>query len=88
MDDDLDAAKLAIHAALGDIGFERDFTRRAKCLYTGVLDKAGLAVPVSIEVTDFDFLEYPEIRIAPQYVLPDRKLPHILGIEQSVCRFR
>ncbi|MDX0518898.1 ThiF family adenylyltransferase [Sinorhizobium medicae] len=87
MDEDVNCARLEIHAALGEIGFERDFRQRGKCSYSGVLDTTGLAIPVSIEITDFDFLEYPVIRIAPQYALPDRKLPHILGFDRSVCYY-
>lgn len=69
------------------IGFERDFHQRGKCSYLGIIDKTGLAIPVSIEITDFDFVEYPVIRIAPQYALPDRKLPHILGSDRGVCYY-
>ncbi len=87
MDDANDFARLEIHSALCDIGFSRVYDQRAKCLYTGVLDETGLNVPVSIEVSDFDFVLYPNIKISPRFALPDRKIPHVLGVDRSVCYY-
>ncbi|WP_349962426.1 ThiF family adenylyltransferase [Rhizobium sp. ZPR3] len=82
-----DLARLEVHAALGDLGFERDYRRSGRFVYTGTLDRTGLSVPVSIEITDFDFVDYPTIKITPQFALPDRKLPHVLGVDRTVCYY-
>jgi molybdopterin/thiamine biosynthesis adenylyltransferase len=82
-----DLAQLEIHAALNDLGFERVYEQRGKFRYNGVLDKTGLAVPVSIEITDLDFIEYPSIKIAPQFELSGRRIPHVLGIERNICYY-
>lgn len=85
--DDRSFAELQIHDALLGRGFERDFAQRGKILYRGVLDRAGISIPISIEIHDFNFLVYPVIKIAQHYNLPHRKLPHVLGTQREVCYY-
>jgi len=76
-----------IHDALVQNGFERVYGEGRPCLYRGTLCLAGEAIPVRMEVTDFDFVQYPEISIESGYVLPARRLPHVLGPDRSLCYY-
>ena len=77
-----------IHDALIQNGFERVYGEGRPCLYRGTLScPAGEAVPVRIEVSDFDFVRYPEIWIDTGHQLPTRKLPHVLGPDRSLCYY-
>ncbi len=76
---------LYIHDALIQEGFSRVFEKDKDCLYHGVLDPKGAAVPISFEVKDFNFVRFPEIKIRPEYPLDKRKLPHVLGSNGSLC---
>ncbi|MGP4751535.1 hypothetical protein G6M86_20200 [Agrobacterium tumefaciens] len=85
--DDLELAKLKIHDALVGVEFQRDFVKRGRCCYNGVLDKSGVSIPVSIEVVDFNFILHPVIKIAQHHKLPDGQIPHVLGDERVVCYY-
>ncbi len=80
------AARLAVHDALEQRGFTSLVPGLGTSLYTGVLD-SELSIPVTIEVGDFDFVTYPPIRIEPGVRMPNRTLPHLLGVERSVCYY-
>ncbi|MBZ9813832.1 E2/UBC family protein [Mesorhizobium sp. CA7] len=44
-------------------------------------------VPVEVIVQDFDFVQYPVIRILDPSISKSRKLPHILGPDGIVCYY-
>ncbi|TIV75490.1 MAG: hypothetical protein E5V79_01100, partial [Mesorhizobium sp.] len=55
--------------------------------YRGHLPINPTAVPVEVIVPDFDFVQYPVIRILDLSISKTRKLPHILGPEGIVCYY-
>ncbi|TXN41205.1 hypothetical protein FV232_09380 [Methylobacterium sp. WL30] len=87
MADDRTAARHAVHDALGQRGFMRMAPVSRSPFYAGVLERHAAAIPIAIEVTDFDFVKYPRIRIDPGYVMPDRMLPHLQGVDRSICYY-
>ncbi|UIY45312.1 ThiF family adenylyltransferase [Methylobacterium radiotolerans] len=87
MADDQTAARLAVHDALGQRGFTRLAPVSGSPFYAGVLQRHAGAIPVAIEVTDLDFVRYPRIRIEPDYAMPDRMLPHLQGVDRSICYY-
>ncbi|WP_091681957.1 ThiF family adenylyltransferase [Methylobacterium sp. 275MFSha3.1] len=81
------AARLAVHDALRQRGFERVAPVSGAPHYAGTLDRDGLRIPVTIEVSDLDFVRYPRICIQAGFAMPDRTLPHLLGVDRSVCYY-
>ena len=87
MADHRTAARLAVHDALGQRGFSRVAPVSSTPFYAGMLECRADAIPVAIEVTDFDFVRYPRIRIDANYPMPDRMLPHLQGVDRSICYY-
>lgn len=87
MADRQSAARLAVHDALRQRGFERVAPVSGVPHYAGTLDRDGLRIPVTIEVNDLDFVRYPRICIQAGFAMPDRTLPHLLGVDRSVCYY-
>jgi molybdopterin/thiamine biosynthesis adenylyltransferase len=52
-----------------------------------VLDPTGLRIPGIVEIDDFDFVEYPRIRIVRDYPISDRRIPHLIGPEREICYY-
>lgn len=85
MSGDRAGALLKAHDALGQRGFRRDSGARGRAFYRGELDPTSLRVPVTLELADLDFIDPPPIWIDPSYEIADRKLPHLLGAQRSLC---
>ncbi|GAA0240044.1 hypothetical protein LNAOJCKE_3177 [Methylorubrum aminovorans] len=81
------ASRLLIHDALKQRGFERAFDAEGGPAYVGLLDPSVLKIPISMRVDDIDFVEYPQIRIDPDYPMPARAVPHLLGLDRSICYY-
>lgn len=80
-------ARRKVHDALVQRGFARSWVSSERFVYSGKLDDGGLHIPVEFEITDFDFVHYPEIRLDPAWPSPARKVPHVLGRNYAVCYF-
>jgi molybdopterin/thiamine biosynthesis adenylyltransferase len=80
-------ALLLIHDALVQRGFRRHSQLWGSPVYRGRLDPTSLNVPISISITDLDFINPPLISIGEEYPIGGRTLPHILGIGRAVCYY-
>ncbi|MDW5317463.1 ThiF family adenylyltransferase [Rhizobium sp. PL01] len=80
------SASQRVHDALTQRGFERDWCSE-RVIYFGVLDPYALKVPVSIDVTDLDFVRPPPIRVKEGYDTAGRRLPHLLDESRSFCYY-
>lgn len=86
MVDQRQVSRLFVHDAL----VQRKFERLPGCrfdTYRGYLPINPKPVPVEIIVPDYDFLQYPVVRIVDASVLDNRKLPHILGPAGIICYY-
>lgn len=68
-------------------GFARDWTEPSKVVFLGRLDPMGLNVRVSAEVSDFDFVRFPQIRLREAPAGSARQLPHVLSGDGTLCYF-
>ena len=84
MDDDKTNSLRAIDAALRQQGFARDW-QRPMLAYTGVLDKTGLRIPVSVEVQDIDFGKPPVVRLLRTGDARLKPVAHVAGPEGVLC---
>lgn len=73
-----------IDAALKQEGFKRDWGASGHPFYNGRLDRKGLNIPVSIEIVDLDFVDFPRIRLKsdPGSGAP---IPHLMGADGEIC---
>ncbi|GJE46139.1 hypothetical protein AEGHOMDF_5339 [Methylobacterium soli] len=81
------AARTAVHDALGQRGFTPAASASGTALFSGVLDPNVLGIPTTIAVDDLDFVAYPRIQIEPGFHMPERTLPHLLGVNRSLCYY-
>ncbi|BAQ46049.1 dinucleotide-utilizing enzymes [Methylobacterium aquaticum] len=81
------AARAAVHDALRQRGFTPAAPEAGASLYAGILDPDALGIPITIAVEDLDFVAYPCIRIEPGFVMPARTLPHVAGLDRSLCYY-
>ena len=81
------AARAAVHDALGQRGFTPASPAAGASLYAGILDPDDLGIPTIIAVDDLDFVAYPCIRIEPGFTMPVRTLPHVAGLDRSLCYY-
>ena len=86
MVDEGDRQRLAIHDVLVERGFAR-VPGPGYDLYTGALDILPQKVPVSLLITDMNFVTLPIIVIDKSWVAPDRKLPHVIGPGGILCYY-
>jgi hypothetical protein len=82
-----DKVRLLVHDALVQRYFKREYGHGLRYVYHGLLDPTGLRIPGVVEIDDFDFVKYPQIRIASDYRLSDRRIPHIIGPEREICYY-
>ena len=78
--------KRRVHDALVQRGFSRDWSTD-RAVYRGVLDPTNLMVPVSIDVTDLDFVRPPPIRVEDSFHVTGRNLPHLLSGDRHFCYY-
>jgi molybdopterin/thiamine biosynthesis adenylyltransferase len=78
-------ARQAIDAALKQRAFERDWSHAAHLRYRGRVDRSGLDIPVSIEVTDLDFVHIPVVRIDDGGIKTKQPVPHLAGPDDQLC---
>ena len=77
-------ARHAVAAALRQKGFEQDFSHPAHPRFRGRLDPTGLDIPVTIEVSDFDFVSAPVVRIEPGGIDASTVIPHVSGADDQL----
>jgi len=75
-----------VHDALVQRGFARDWSASPRVVYLGRLDPSDLNLHASIEVSDFDFVRPPTIRLRDGESFA-RMRPHILMSDMSMCYF-
>lgn len=86
MDDPVDRRRLALHDALVERGFVRVPGAGAD-LYTGGLNLQHERVPVSVLISDLDFVSLPTIVIDRTWSAPKRRLPHVVGPGGILCYY-
>jgi len=75
-----------VHDALTQREFSREWGAE-KVLYRGLLDRGGLDVPVTIDVSSLDFVLPPPIFVDERYAVSGRRLPHLLDGTRSFCYY-
>ncbi len=86
MDETGNRRRLAIHDALKGRGFER-VPEPGADLYIGNLDIGSERIPVSLMVSDLEFVSYPTIVIGESWAAPERRIPHVLGPGGILCYY-
>jgi molybdopterin/thiamine biosynthesis adenylyltransferase len=84
VDEERSAALREIDAAIRQKGFNRDWEQPVP-VYRGVLDPLRMRIPVSVEISDTDFVKAPVVRLQRSGDARLKPVAHVAGPDGLLC---